>query len=117
MNSRSSSVSSSSSSTPITTTTHGSITLERLEHEQFRHGLMRLPGEGSKQANKQQQRHAYRSPWGADTDYWRQQKKHKKVRKRREKLFFFTRALFPSFLSFLCWPLLPRQRILCLNSL
>jgi hypothetical protein len=52
----------SSSSTPITTTTHGSITLERLEHEQFRHGLMRLPGEGSKQANKQQQRHAYRSP-------------------------------------------------------
>jgi hypothetical protein len=43
----------SSSSTPITTTTHGSITLERLEHEQFRHGLMRLPGEGRKQANKQ----------------------------------------------------------------
>jgi hypothetical protein len=44
MNSRSSSVSSSSSSTtPTTTTTHGSITLERLEHEQFLHGSIRLP--------------------------------------------------------------------------
>jgi hypothetical protein len=53
MNSRSSSVSSSSSSssTPTTTTTHGSIALERLEHEQFLHGSMRLPGEASKQTS------------------------------------------------------------------